>query len=263
MQPITVPETELKKDYKFLWYIGFDKTVAIGQRTDVFPKFKLLMNHVLTTYISQLCEKVNLPEDSVETQDYDIGMVSVPVPKKFPMPDITVTYLDDSNNSVYNFHKSWQSFIRIGDSMCLEPLYPYTIQGRFIAYENTLNAAQHATLLRAQEYIDGAISGSVLSALSNNLDIYMTPRSLYNYPHLFPVKISRTEANKQGNGLARVTVTYKRIPEIRKSKNFTITNKSMGPFFTSDTSTRIKDANPNFNVMDTIKNQINTKNIFG
>ena len=243
--PSLLPGTELKKTYNFVWYIGFDKVIASGIPTKVFTKFRLLMNHPLTTYISQLAEKVSLPDDTIDTDGYNIGPVDVPVPKKIPMPDIRVTYLEDTNDTVYNFHKSWMSFIRHGDTFCMEPLYPYTIVGRYLTYDNTLSAEEHSTILKAQSAIDATITDSNLFKITHEGDIFMKPKSIYNYPHLVPVGLSRGESDKGGSSNARVTVTYKRLPEITKSKNYiNLANKQ---FFVQDTGSRISYVNPAIN----------------
>ncbi len=249
-QPTLLPGTEFKKNYNFVWYIGFDKLLASGMPTKVFSQFRLLMNHPLTSYISQLTEKVSLPDDTIDTDGYDIGPVDMPVPKKIPMPDIRVTYLEDTNDTVYNFHKSWMSFIRQGDTFCMEPLYPYTIIGRYMTYDNTLTAEEHSTILRAQSAIDSKISDSATFQLTHEGDIFMKPKSIYNYPHLIPVGISRGEADKGGSATSRITVTYKRLPEITKSKNYI--NLSQKQFFVQDTGSRISTSNPKFNLNEVI-----------
>ena len=219
-QPTLLPGTDLKKDYKFIWYIGHDRISPKGVTIKVAAQFVTLMNHALTSYVSQLAEKVGLPEDAIDTDDYMIGSVPAAVPKKVQMPDITVTYLDDTNDTVYNFHKSWQSFVRCGDTFSMEPLYPYSIVGRYITYENTLSAEEHATLLQAQNIADANINNQTLYQITHVGDVFIKPRSIYNYPRLFPIRIQRNEGDKSGSGISRVTVTYKRLPEINKSDNY-------------------------------------------
>ena len=157
------------------------------------------------------------------------------------MNDIVVTYLEDTNDAVYNFHKSWMSFIRIGDSFCIEPLYPYSIQARYITYENTLNAEEYMTVYQAQSAIEMFTSRNQLTEkLTTLTDVFQKPRSIYNYPHIVPVRIAREEGDKAGNSVAKVTVTYKRIPEIIKSENYINTANPPLNFFVSDsTGTRV------------------------
>ena len=235
-QPILIPLTELKKEYNFLWYVGLDKVLTPGIPLKVLAKFRLLMNHTLTTYISQMAEKVSLPDDSIDTEDYNIGSVQVPVPKRIPMPDIRVTYLEDSNDTVYNFHKSWMSFVREGDTFSMEPLYPYSIIARYITFDNTLTSAEHSTLLKAQSNLSASVKNSNIYQMLTTADMFAKPKSIYNYPHIFPTGISRGEANKGGNGLSKITVTYKRLPEITKSKNYI--NMANKDFFVQSTNTR-------------------------
>lgn len=229
MLPIFIPYTEPKKTYKFIWYMGRDTPLVPSlsvKGLTVFAKYTSLMNHVFTTYISQLAESVNLPEDEIETEDYEIGMLKIPVPVRINMPDIQVTYLEDTNDTVYNFHKSWISFIRQGDTFCLESFYPYAINGRFITFENTLEAYELVGLAKTLDEgvkIDNAmnsgtngIMGQVFNALGiGNLDLLSIPHSIYNYPYLFPYKISRDTADKKGTDVAHVTVTYKRLPKMK------------------------------------------------
>lgn len=250
MLPVFTPYTEPKKEYKFIWYIGRDDITKnlnsadlSGIGFEVRVKFNTLMNHLFTSYISQLAEKVNPPDDKIDTEDYNIGMVKIPVPKSIEMPDIVVTYLDDSNDTVYNFHKSWQSFIRHGDSLSLESLYPYSINARYITYENTLTSAEHTAMKKVLDFNDwirqytGDVETSNLSLTTGNVDVFMKPHSIYNFPNIFPVSISRDEGDKGGTGLAKVTVTYKRLPKIRKrssyknlaGKQFFITDSPMTP----------------------------------
>ena len=242
-QPVLIPQTELKKEYNFLWYVGLDKVLTPGIPLKVLAQFRLLMNHTLTSYISQLAEKVSLPEDTIDTDSYAIGSVDMPVPKKIPMPDIRVTYLEDTNDTVYNFHKSWMSFVRKGDTFCMEPLYPYSIVGRYITFDNTLSAAEHSTLLRVQNSINSNIKSSNVFQLLNQADIFAKPKSIYNYPHLFPVGISRGDADKGGSGISKITVTYKRIPEIKKSKNYY--NMIGEDFFVTSAKTRTQEGSLN------------------
>ena len=242
MLPVFIPYTEPKKNYKFIWYIGRDDVIRNTKNMlySVQVQFAELMTHLLTTYVAQLAETVNLPDDTVKTENYDIGMVEVPVPTGIEMPDITVTYLDDSNDTVYNFHKSWQSFIRQGDTFCLESLYPFAINARYITYENTLTTLEQVSYSKVRDFdawikknsdIKNIDTG--LSVLTGNVDIFMKPHSIYNYPYIFPVSISRDAATKSGTELSKVTVTYKRLPKIKKSNNYT--NLQGKDFFINDT----------------------------
>jgi len=248
MLPVFIPYTEPKKNYKFIWYIGRDNPLIphLGVKgLEIFTRYTALMNHVFTTYISQLAESVNLPEDEIETEDYELGMLKIPVPVRIGMPDIQVTYLEDTNDTVYNFHKSWISFIRHGDTFCLESFYPYAINGRFITFENTLEAFELVGLAKSIEagrQIDADMNnntsnvmGQVFQALGvGNLDLLSIPHSIYNYPYLFPYKISRDTADKKGTDISHVTVTYKRLPKMKIREPYK--NLKGEKFFTKEPS---------------------------
>ena len=251
MLPVFVPYSEPKKNYKFIWYIGRDNPVIprLGLKgLEIFTKYTSLMNHVFTTYISQLAESVNPPDDEIETEDYEFGMLKIPVPVRISMPDIQVTYLEDTNDTVYNFHKSWISFIRHGDTFCLESFYPYAINGRFITFENTLEAFELAALTKSIEAgrnldsemngATGNVMGQVFQALGvGNLDALSIPHSIYNYPYIFPYKISRDTADKKGTDVAHVTVTYKRLPKMKIRKPYI--NLKGDRFFTKATNDNV------------------------
>ena len=252
-QPTLINGTSLKKNYKFIWYIGFDKIATPGMPIKNFSNFRLLMNHALTSYISQLAERVGLPEDNLETQDYDVGCTAIPVAKKFAMPDITVTYLEDSNDTVYNFHKSWQSFARSGDTFCMEPLYPYTVVARYFTFENDLSETEVATLLKIQNAVDSKIADTNTYNLTHAGDVFIKPKSTYIYPHIFPVRISRGEANKGGSELSKITVTYKRIPELKKSPNYSRIEDDGVAFAMADTGTRLAGNAGKFDISQVVK----------
>ena len=247
MLPVFIPYSEPKRNYKFVWYIGRDNPTDFPlsnlRQVGVYTKFISLMNHVFTTYISQLAETVEPPEDEIETEDYEVGMLKIPVPTRINMPDIQVTYLEDTNDTVYNFHKSWMSFIRHGDTFCLESFYPYAINGRFITFENTLEAFELVALTKSIEAgrdldaeMNGGtnnIMGQVFQALGiGNLDVLSIPHSIYNYPYLFPYKMKRDTADKKGTDISHVVVTYKRLPKMKINKPYV--NLQNKRFFTKE-----------------------------
>lgn len=261
MLPVFIPYSEPKRNYKFIWYMGRDDQFVPPLSLHVnkiYAKYVSLMNHVFTTYISQLAESVNLPDDEIETEDYEVGMLKIPVPVRINMPDIQVTYLEDTNDTVYNFHKSWISFIRHGDTFCLESFYPYSINGRFITFENTLEAFELAGLVKSMEAgreLDAGMNGGTNNVMSQviqalgvgNLDLLSIPHSIYNYPHIFPYKISRDNADKKGDGLSHVTVTYKRLPKMKIRKPYE--NLKGAKFFTKEPTSKLTVNNINFTDM--------------
>lgn len=238
--PQLPPLTDLKKDWKFYWYIGYD-TPNGGLPESSYAQFNVLMNHVLTSYVSQMAESVDLPEDELSTDDYKVGGVGVPVATGFRMGDITVTYLEDTNDAIYNFHRSWQSFIRRGDTFCIEPLYPYSLCARMITFDDTLTTAEYIAFAKLTERIDKTVFSTnkalnVISSYVKTDGLYIKPISIYNYPHIFPVKIKRTQYNKGGQNLFKVTVTYKRIPEIKKTPSYMRIDDNLNFFVTNPLS---------------------------
>lgn len=199
MKPYVLPITDFKKDYEFLWIITSDSGIL-----------SFLLDTAAFLYVSQLTEKIDLPDDEIETEDITIGNLVYPVPKKVTMNPITVTYLDDGLNTVYQFHKRWMNRIR-NNGMCLNPMASYCSSGTYITLDKTLTSAEYIALFSKLK--ESAVTETLLEA-------YAKPTSMTIFPNLFPVKISRGTVNKSGTELARVTVTYKRLP------NFTPRHKS-------------------------------------
>lgn len=232
MLPVLAPGTEYKKEYNFVWYLNAltdvtNKVEFAKIHPEIAEAYSVLFQPLYTAYISQLAETVDLPEDALETEDYDVGNVTYSVPKRMKMDDISVTYLDDSINSVYNYHKAWMNLCRAGDTFSMLPLRNLAVQGVFITTDNSFTAEEYMAL-KAQYIIEeGAnkVSRATKSATisntfseSTNLLANVKPTGIYTYPLLFPVRIKRSSANKSGQGLAKVTVTYKRLPKVKKPK---------------------------------------------
>ena len=140
MRPETLPlVSDFKKEYKFLWLITsnsntvsanmysfngenivstFDTTIQRYMNSLNIDGMELyqavVANPLFAGYVSQLAEKVTLPDDEFETETIPQGPVDYEMPKKVKLEDIHVTYLEDSLETVYNFHKAWFQAIRCG-----------------------------------------------------------------------------------------------------------------------------------------------------
>ena len=240
MRPETLPlVSDLKKDYKFLWLITAD-TSGLGSISDsvssvlnfserysnisaYFQNLEIdgmelyqavVANPLFSGYVSQLAEKVTLPNDEFETEMIPQGPVEYEMPKKVKLEDIHVTYLEDSLETVYNFHKAWFQAIRCGKGIGINSPSLFSAAARYIPFEDTMLATEYM-LFKNQ------IAQRVNSALSSNfaspsLPMGVKPTSITTYPKLWPKIIHRTEANHSGEDIARVEVTYSRIPVFEK-----------------------------------------------
>ena len=233
MFPQTLPLTEFKKDYKFIWYlqgIDYEAHDTSGTGRLLFYKENPAASGYLNTvanlpyalYVSQLTEQVQIPDDEFEIETLPQGPVEYQMPKKVKLNDIQVTYLEDSANSVYNFHKSWFNAIRGGKKTTINSPSFFAAKGIYIEFEDTLTSAQYAMMYNITNAIAGANKlsvntnqklSAVLSKVKPELPYNAVPTSWSIYPKIYPKKITRTPGNHQGDGLSKVTVTYARIPQ--------------------------------------------------
>ena len=261
MLPQTLPLTDFKKDYKFLWSIdgnSDNQITASGYTVDTMKpvydnrgiklnsyqtvkndastsaelnlmKQFTLDNPVYCGYISQLAEEVRLPDDEFEIEQMPNGPVTYEIPKKVKLSNIVVTYLEDSLDSVYNFHKTWFNMIRGGTGLYFNPPTKLCAVARFIEFEDTLTANEYIAF---KGVVNDWVKQGLTSGLSANLTASLTsfmssmkpevpvgakPTGITMYPRIYPTRISRTAANKSGTGLHKVTVTYSRIPTFKKN----------------------------------------------
>lgn len=233
MRPETIPLiTDFKKEYKFLWvlstptsgagtttiwnynYEDRDTEYITSDNSDGSTLYRATVcNALYRGYVSQLAEIVNLPDDEFENEEVQQGPVTYSMPKKVKLPDINVTYLDDSLESVYNFHKAWFQAIRCGRTVGINSPSLYCATARYIPFEDTLTALEYATYKNEiMQYANSWVS----SYLSPNLPTYAKPTSITNFPKIYPTRIHRTAANHNGSEISKVEVTYKRIPVFKK-----------------------------------------------
>lgn len=234
MRPATIPLiTDLKKEWKFLWVLSTPTRGVVGTYQD-YANWDLkdiadltvdasdgstlyrstVCNPLFRGYVSQLAETVNLPDDEFENEEIPQGPVTYSMPKKVKLSDINVTYLDDSLESVYNFHKAWYQAIRCGRTVGINSPSLYCASARYIPFEDTLTALEYAAYKNEiMEYVNSAIS---TVNLAPNLPLYAKPTSITTYPKIYPIRIHRSAANHAGSDTSKVEVTYKRIPVFEK-----------------------------------------------
>lgn len=242
MRPETLPlVSDFKKEYKFLWYISVNasprasrittqyngsmldnvtQTASIrdfmkGKNIDGMELFNAVVaNPLFSGYVSQLAETVNLPDDEFDTESIPQGPVDYDMPKRVKLEDINVTYLEDSLETVYNFHKAWFQAIRCGKGIGINSPSLFSASARYIPFEDTMLASEY---LLFKNQIAQQVNNVLSSDFANpGLPIGAKPTSLTTYPSLYPKKIHRTPANHGGEDLAKVEVTYSRLPVFEK-----------------------------------------------
>ena len=244
MRPETLPlVSDFKKEYKFLWLITIDSGVInpiraamssevsgglsggnIYENIDDFASKSsidgielfnaVVANPLFSGYISQLAQTVNPPDDEFDTETIPQGPVDYQMPKRVKLEDINVTYLEDSLETVYNFHKAWFQAIRCGKGIGINSPSLFSASAKYIPFEDTMLASEYL-LFKNQ------IAQQVNSTLSSNftnpgLPIGAKPSSITTYPRIWPKKIHRSSANHAGEDISTVEVTYSRIPIFEK-----------------------------------------------
>lgn len=226
MTPMTLPlVTDFKKEYKFIWYLGNDffragmnslssfsysPTLASTKANKMY--LATVGNPIYCGYVGQLAETVNPPDDEWDIEPIQQGPVTYPMIKGDKMNDITVTYLDDSLNSVYNYHKTWKNAFRQNGVTICSPSF-FTARAYFIEFEDALTTAEYIVL--KNQLTQTALSAANQANFLPTLPLGVKPTSITQYPHIFPTKISRSPANHSGKNLAKVTVTYARVPDFK------------------------------------------------
>lgn len=238
MRPETLPSvSDFKKEYKFLWLITTNSNSAIGSLSAGNQTFSfdttiqnymnnlkidgmqlytaVVANPLFSGYVSQLAETVTLPDDEFDIETIPQGPVDYQMPKRVKLEDIHVTYLEDSLETVYNFHKAWFQAIKCGKGVGINSPSIFSASAKYIPFEDTMLASEYL-LFKNQ------ISQRINSAVSSNytapsLPMGVKATSLTTYPSLYPKKIHRSPANHSGEDVAKVEVTYARIPNFQKN----------------------------------------------
>lgn len=207
MKPILLPLLDFKKDFSFIWLL----TAEFNYNTldSSLLNFFTLFNPAALAYVSQLCQKIDLPEDVLETDKANIANLEWDVPKRVKMNDIVVTYLDDSINTVYNFHRAWFAAIRDGTSLEFKPLKSVCAKGTYITTEKNMSMTEYQNIFLNIPQTGVGLIDDLLEGISAK------PTSTTYYPYIFPRSIRRSSADKGGRKLSQVIVTYGRIPDLR------------------------------------------------
>lgn len=242
MRPETLPlVSDFKKEYKFLWYISANDSPSIkgavtrynGSGLETFnteTSIRNIMNNLeidgmelfmavvanplFSGYISQLAQTVNPPDDEFDTETIPQGPVDYQMPKRVKLEDINVTYLEDSLETVYNFHKAWFQAIRCGKGIGINSPSLFSVSAKYIPFEDTMLASEY---LLFKNQIAQQVNSVLSSDFTNpGLPMGAKPSSITTYPRIWPKKIHRSAANHAGEDISTVEVTYSRIPVFEK-----------------------------------------------
>lgn len=189
---------EPRREYEFVWSL---QLTAAAMRDPKYLKKMGWVTQAVLTYISQLAKQYTPPDETLNVEEFSIGNITVPVPTGFTINKIKVTYLDDTINTVYNFHKFWQASLYTGSGN----IRSFTLNS---LYNNCLSAT----------YID-----TVKRPLVGDI-----PTSGVYFPRIFPQTIRRSVMDKSATDLSTVEVTYIRIPLIEQLVSYNPHATSLG-----------------------------------
>ena len=224
--PQTLSGTTFKKNYNFLWLVSKDMLDS-KLSLDVLSIIKTIFDVATMVYVSQMAEKVGIPDDEIEYETVKMANLEYRVPRGIKMNDFQVTYLDDSINSVYMYHKKWQMQVR-NDALSMYPLVSLCASGWYVTTEKDIQPETYETIYK--NYYSR--SGKGLNEIRKLLHAAsIVPTSITQFPNIYPIKISRTEADKAGDGLAKVTVTYARLPNFKRNRNPLLVRPKNGNMF--------------------------------
>ena len=234
--PGLLPMLDFRKNYSFHWQLQGIENFVVSMSEEVVKSGKPNLKAVAfqaycvlnMLYVSQLAREIRLPDDEVNIEKVKIGLVEFPVVTGVKMDDIEVTYLEDTANTVYDFHKKWQSCVLDkgdgldkGNGFALKAIEPWTMEGWYIPTDKS----KSEIMAMADDATAGIRNGVSKAMKSYGSHIYnpvtdtgitelSQARGLQIYPKIFPTKISRGTMNKSGKDLATVSVTYVRVPKM-------------------------------------------------
>ena len=178
-------------------------SLAAGKMAEAYTMFELNVN-LMADFVSGRAKSITLPDDEIEIENYNIGNTTFPVPASKRMGDISVTYVDDKFNNVYNFHKIWQECLRPGSDLSFMDIPSFSLTGTYTTTDDHLSVDDLRNLYQNPN----------LSGVSD----YKKEYSKTVYPLIFPRQISRGTMSVDSENMATVKVTYIRTPLITKAK---------------------------------------------
>jgi hypothetical protein len=167
-----------------------------GASASFFSWANGVFGSVVLLYISGLAEKVTIPSSKFTLAPAQFSTFQALFPKGFEMPSLQVQYLEDELGLVSLFHRIWQS----------------SAVGRF--KEKDSGAGGHGAAFEELGKLAATALYSPARMIGYNgvrLEIPL-PTGLEVWPAVFPAEVAVDPANKGGNNLSKVTVTYWRIP---------------------------------------------------
>lgn len=212
------PGTDVKREYDFYWQLQGYSTIG-GLKGVTDPKIVAFKVYCAANmqYVSQLAKKVNLPADELDIENIKMGLLEYPVIKGIKQNDISVEYLEDTNNTVYEFHKNWRDCVLsdfLGEFKFKE-MEPYCMEGWYIPLAGSRSQLEATGFDIAKN--PGAITqpgAHIYNPISDPGLEVLGARGVQIFPKIFPVQIQRSAANREGTGVATVSVTYRRIPKM-------------------------------------------------
>jgi len=188
---------EPRREYLFKFVLTSANHTNLG-RTPAWVS--LLLSNLFLVYISSLAEQVNLPPSKIMVGNVNVNTLQgYPYPKGFETPTFSVVYLEDELESVFRFHKVWQDNIRGTDGI--------GAGGTGLQFEPLGNICCKALYSPTKK-----ISIPITDTFALGEEI---PLGADVFPYVFPSEVQRSPANKGGQGIAKTTVVYTRVPDIR------------------------------------------------
>lgn len=226
--------TDFKREYHFKWLLSFVDSNQFDKNNPITQKLRTLFSdNELVKYVCSMASQVDIPDDEITSEPVKIGEFDIPVPTGVKHGDIVVTYLEDTNNTIYRFHKYWQSLLRVsndysnsskGDLLLLNPVTSMCITATYKSVSRFYDESDDRShlkqsprnlfsdRLRTKER-DSTITEDSFKQYENNG--YDTDRETDTvYPCVYPSVIKRSSANHQGSGVSTITITYSRIPKL-------------------------------------------------
>jgi hypothetical protein len=174
---------EPRREWSFL-FLMTSSVVGSGLISGIVASVALL-------YISGMAEKVTLPASKFTMDSVQFSTLKAPFPKGFELVPLQVQYLEDEQGLVYAFHQAWQEGIRG---------YSKGELGGGVVFEELGKVCASAAYAPGRRITSNGLS----------LDIPITGADVW--PAIFPVEVVRDPANRGGNNISKVNVTYARVP---------------------------------------------------